>query len=96
MTDCIGIGVSVERGGKPIIHGVDIEIAPGKITALLGANGAGKSSLVLSWPARCRSPAATCSDGKIHYGPASGECPSPRRRCRARGPSRSHRTHGRR
>ena len=37
------VGVSVERGGKPIIHGVDIEIAPGKITALLGANGAGKS-----------------------------------------------------
>jgi branched-chain amino acid transport system ATP-binding protein len=42
------VGVTVERGGKPIIHGVDVEIAPGKITALLGANGAGKSSLVLS------------------------------------------------
>jgi branched-chain amino acid transport system ATP-binding protein len=42
------VGVSVERSGKPIIHGVDLEIAPGKITALLGANGAGKSSLVLS------------------------------------------------
>jgi branched-chain amino acid transport system ATP-binding protein len=41
-------GLSVERGGKSIIHGVDMEIAPGKITALLGANGAGKSSLVLS------------------------------------------------
>ena len=42
------IGLSVERGGKPIIHSVDVDIAPGKITALLGANGAGKSSLVLS------------------------------------------------
>jgi branched-chain amino acid transport system ATP-binding protein len=42
------IGVTVARAGKPVIHGVDIEIAPGKITALLGANGAGKSSLVLS------------------------------------------------
>jgi branched-chain amino acid transport system ATP-binding protein len=41
-------GLSVERAGKPVIHGVDIEIAPGEITALLGANGAGKSSLVLS------------------------------------------------
>ena len=41
-------GLTVARGGKPIIHGVDIEIPPGKITALLGANGAGKSSLVLS------------------------------------------------
>ncbi len=42
------VGVAVERSGKPIIHGVDLDIAPGKITALLGANGAGKSSLVLS------------------------------------------------
>jgi branched-chain amino acid transport system ATP-binding protein len=42
------IDLSVERGGKPIIHGIDLEITPGKITALLGANGAGKSSLVLS------------------------------------------------
>jgi branched-chain amino acid transport system ATP-binding protein len=41
-------GLTVVRGGKPIIHGVDVEIPPGKITALLGANGAGKSSLVLS------------------------------------------------
>lgn len=41
-------GLAVERGGKQIIHGVDIDIQPGKITALLGANGAGKSSLVLS------------------------------------------------
>ncbi len=40
--------MTVVRGGKPIIHGVDVEIPPGKITALLGANGAGKSSLVLS------------------------------------------------
>jgi branched-chain amino acid transport system ATP-binding protein len=38
----------VARGGKPILHNVDLEISPGKITALLGANGAGKSSLVLA------------------------------------------------
>jgi branched-chain amino acid transport system ATP-binding protein len=41
-------GLGVERGGKPVIHSVDVDIAPGKIAALLGANGAGKSSLVLS------------------------------------------------
>ncbi len=38
----------VVRGGREVIHGVDLEIAPGRITALLGANGAGKSSLVLA------------------------------------------------
>jgi branched-chain amino acid transport system ATP-binding protein len=49
MTKALSVsGLTVARGGKPIIHGVDIEIPPGKITALLGANGAGKSSLVLS------------------------------------------------
>ena len=40
--------LAVERGGKRIIHGINLEILPGKITALLGANGAGKSSLVLA------------------------------------------------
>nr|WP_233286896.1 ATP-binding cassette domain-containing protein [Bradyrhizobium oropedii] len=30
------------------MHGIDLALAPGRITALLGANGAGKSSLVLA------------------------------------------------
>jgi branched-chain amino acid transport system ATP-binding protein len=40
--------LSVARGGKPVLHGVDLDIQPGRITTLLGANGAGKSSLVLA------------------------------------------------
>jgi branched-chain amino acid transport system ATP-binding protein len=40
--------LTVARGGKPVLHGVDLEIQPGRITTLLGANGAGKSSLVLA------------------------------------------------
>ena len=46
-----GLSISrlrVMRAGREVIHGVDLEIAPGRITALLGANGAGKSSLVLA------------------------------------------------
>ena len=40
--------VSVARGGRPVVHEVSLEIPPGQVTTLLGANGAGKSSLVLA------------------------------------------------
>jgi branched-chain amino acid transport system ATP-binding protein len=40
--------LAVARGGKEVLHGVDLNILPGRITTLLGANGAGKSSLVLA------------------------------------------------
>jgi branched-chain amino acid transport system ATP-binding protein len=41
-------GVTVARGGRPVVREVSIEIPPGEITTLLGPNGAGKSSLVLA------------------------------------------------
>jgi branched-chain amino acid transport system ATP-binding protein len=44
----VATGLAVARGGKTVIHGIDMEIPPGRITTLLGANGAGKSSLVLA------------------------------------------------
>ena len=41
-------GLRVQRGGREVLHGVSIRLSPGEITALLGANGAGKSSLVMA------------------------------------------------
>ncbi|ASW09812.1 ABC transporter ATP-binding protein [Rhizobium sp. 11515TR] len=38
----------VERGGKRVIHDVSFSVTAGKITTLLGANGAGKSSTVMA------------------------------------------------
>ncbi|MBU3708790.1 MAG: ATP-binding cassette domain-containing protein, partial [Burkholderiaceae bacterium] len=35
------------RGTKKAVEGIELRIAPGKITALAGANGAGKTSTVL-------------------------------------------------
>lgn len=40
--------LAVERGGKRVIHDVSFAIRSGEITALLGANGAGKSSTVMA------------------------------------------------
>lgn len=38
----------VQRGGKPVLHGIDLDVHPGQLTALVGANGAGKSSTVMA------------------------------------------------
>ena len=40
--------LSVARGGRPVVSDVTLEIPRSQVTTLLGANGAGKSSLVLA------------------------------------------------
>jgi zinc transport system ATP-binding protein len=39
-------GVALTRRGRPILTGVDIDIAPGEIVTVIGPNGAGKTMLV--------------------------------------------------
>jgi branched-chain amino acid transport system ATP-binding protein len=41
-------GLKVARGGHQVLHGISLEIPPGKVTTLLGPNGAGKSTMVLA------------------------------------------------
>jgi branched-chain amino acid transport system ATP-binding protein len=41
-------GLHVSRGGKKVLHDLSFTVRPGAITALLGANGAGKSSTVMT------------------------------------------------
>jgi branched-chain amino acid transport system ATP-binding protein len=40
--------LSVQRGGRTVVHEVSLDIPPGEVTTLLGPNGAGKSTLVLA------------------------------------------------
>lgn len=50
MTNCtLAIeNLVVERGGKPIVNGLSLTLAPGEIYALLGGNGAGKSTTLFA------------------------------------------------
>jgi branched-chain amino acid transport system ATP-binding protein len=56
-------GLSISRGGKPVVHEISLEIAPGAVTTLLGPNGAGKSTTVLTVGGVLRPTAGTVSIG---------------------------------
>ncbi len=58
-------GLTVLRGGRPVVKDVSLDVPPGEITTLLGPNGAGKSSLALAISGLLRSEQGTISlDGK--------------------------------
>ncbi|WP_043818566.1 ATP-binding cassette domain-containing protein, partial [Rubrivivax gelatinosus] len=37
-------GLEAGYGARPVLHGVDLDVAPGEIVALLGRNGSGRST----------------------------------------------------
>jgi branched-chain amino acid transport system ATP-binding protein len=48
MSSLVLGGLTVERGGRPVVKDVSITVPAGEVTAVLGPNGAGKSSMVLA------------------------------------------------
>ncbi|MCP6133827.1 ATP-binding cassette domain-containing protein, partial [Klebsiella pneumoniae] len=46
MTDLAADAISLTLGRRRVLDQVSFAFAPGRVTALLGANGAGKSSLL--------------------------------------------------
>src|SRR4051812_33797759 len=57
----------VRYGAIEALHGVSLAVMPGQIVTLIGANGAGKSSLL-----RSISALVPASGGRIEYDPAAG------------------------
>ncbi|MFP5219209.1 MAG: ABC transporter ATP-binding protein [Actinomycetes bacterium] len=41
-----GRDVRVDRGGRPVLHGLDFDVPAGAVTGLLGPSGGGKSTLL--------------------------------------------------
>jgi branched-chain amino acid transport system ATP-binding protein len=55
--------LSVDRGGRPVVHEVDLDVVPGEVTTLLGPNGAGKSTI-----AAAVAGLASVRSGTVHLG----------------------------
>jgi len=48
MRSLHGSGLVLGYGRERVVHGVDVELEPGRVTALIGPNGSGKSTVLRS------------------------------------------------
>ena len=70
-------GIDVSYGQTQVLFGVDLEVAEGEIVALLGTNGAGKSTVL-----RAVSGLTPPSRGTVHFAGQDITAPRPRRHLR--------------
>jgi ABC-type molybdenum transport system ATPase subunit/photorepair protein PhrA len=62
-------GVSVERGGRTVLRDVDLDIAAGEITGIIGPSGSGKSTMMRPF-ASTTSPTGASTTSPAGSGPA--------------------------
>jgi len=62
-------GLSVGYGDLPVVADVDLTVAPGEVVALLGANGAGKSTTILALAGALPSTGEVRFDSDVLRGP---------------------------
>ncbi|TWH21750.1 ATP-binding cassette domain-containing protein [Prauserella rugosa] len=70
MRRLTGVAKRYRRGGGPVLSGVDLDIAPGDVVALVGGNGSGKSTL-----ARIVAGLSRPSEGTVTGTPTIGYLP---------------------
>ena len=58
-------GVHKQFSGNTVLHGIDLDIAAGSVTVILGPSGSGKSTLL-----RCINHLEKLDGGTIHVGDA--------------------------
>ena len=74
----VGKGIVKSFGKLQILHGIDIEVHPGKITAIVGPSGSGKSTLLRILSLLDAADSGTVSIDGVAYGvPQRGPAPSP-------------------
>lgn len=72
--------LSVSVANQPILHGIDLAIAPGSVHAIMGPNGSGKSTLAYALAGH---PNYTITDGSIMIGESDITNLSPDKRSQA-------------
>lgn len=70
-------GLSVSRDGRPVLHQIDFSVSPGELVTIIGPNGVGKSTLLLTLLGVLRP-----TDGDVMFGDAPVLRLDPRGRAR--------------